>query len=143
MRAILEEALKIAERCSNPDDRDAIVKMVGDISSMTDALCELRSAGKVRLSSSLHFSMPALCRSLLSVWLSFCQSVNVCVFLSPVCLFLCHSFFSHLSPLLSFSVLVFGDWSVFACNETFETKQKDLIISPQCRVCFADHRWRR
>ena len=41
MRAILEEALKIAERCVNPDDRDAIVKMVGDITSMTDALCEL------------------------------------------------------------------------------------------------------
>ena len=50
LRAILEEALKIAERCVNPDDRDAIVKMVGDITSMTDALCELRSAGKVGIS---------------------------------------------------------------------------------------------
>ncbi len=47
LRAILEEALKIAERCVNPEDRDAIVKMVGDISSMADALCELRAAGKV------------------------------------------------------------------------------------------------
>ena len=51
LRAILEEALKIAERCVNPDDRDAIVKMVGDISSMADALCELRAAGKVNCSS--------------------------------------------------------------------------------------------
>ena len=42
--------MKIAERCVNPDDRDAIVKMVGDITSMVDALCELRSSGKVGIS---------------------------------------------------------------------------------------------
>lgn len=66
LRAILEEALKIAERCSNPEDRDAIVKMVGDISSMTDALCELRSQGKVRTmrdSSGSRGAASGLCRA--------------------------------------------------------------------------------
>ena len=47
LRQILEDALKIAERCAHPADRDAIVKAVSDIQSMADALAELRAQGKV------------------------------------------------------------------------------------------------
>ncbi|KAK8747679.1 hypothetical protein OTU49_016530 [Cherax quadricarinatus] len=45
LRQILSQAGKVAER-SLPPDRDAIRKLSGDISSMTDALCELRQDGK-------------------------------------------------------------------------------------------------
>ena len=45
VRQILEHALKVAER-SLPNDRDAIRKMCSDITTMTDALCELRQDGK-------------------------------------------------------------------------------------------------
>ena len=46
VRQILEDALKIADRCSNPEDREAIYKGVSDIGAMMDALCELRAQGK-------------------------------------------------------------------------------------------------
>ena len=52
MRQILDDALKIADRCSNPEDRDAIYKAVSDINAMMDALCELRAQGKVSERSS-------------------------------------------------------------------------------------------
>ncbi|KAL0277136.1 UNVERIFIED_CONTAM: hypothetical protein PYX00_004521 [Menopon gallinae] len=45
VRQILEHASKVAER-SLPQDRDCIRKMVDDITTMTDALCELRQDGK-------------------------------------------------------------------------------------------------
>ena len=45
LRAILDYALKVAERAL-PPDRDAIRKMVGDITATTNALCELRAEGK-------------------------------------------------------------------------------------------------
>ncbi|XP_042866263.1 vinculin-like isoform X2 [Penaeus japonicus] len=45
LRQILAQADKVADR-SLPPDRDAIKKLSGDISSMTDALCELRQDGK-------------------------------------------------------------------------------------------------
>jgi hypothetical protein len=47
LHQVLDDARKIAERCTNPADRDQILKTVGDIESMVDALCELRQLGKV------------------------------------------------------------------------------------------------
>ncbi|CAG0899150.1 unnamed protein product [Darwinula stevensoni] len=47
LRQILTHAARVADR-SLPPDRDAIHKMCGDISSMTDALCELRQTGQGR-----------------------------------------------------------------------------------------------
>ncbi len=44
---MLDDALKIADRCVNPADREAILKAVSDIQSMKDALNELRAQGKV------------------------------------------------------------------------------------------------
>ena len=55
MRQILDDALKIADRCSNPEDRDAIYKAVSDINAMMDALCELRAQGKVSQQSTTSF----------------------------------------------------------------------------------------
>ncbi|XP_071120180.1 vinculin-like isoform X2 [Mytilus edulis] len=43
---ILEDARKVAERCTDPADRDRILKTVGDIDSMKNALSELRVQGK-------------------------------------------------------------------------------------------------
>ncbi|KAK3872880.1 hypothetical protein Pcinc_022074 [Petrolisthes cinctipes] len=45
LRQILAQAGKVADR-SLPPDREAIRKLSGDISAMTDALCELRQDGK-------------------------------------------------------------------------------------------------
>jgi vinculin len=45
LRSILDYALRVAERAL-PPDRDAIRKMVGDITATTNALCELRAEGK-------------------------------------------------------------------------------------------------
>ncbi|XP_050719809.1 vinculin-like isoform X14 [Eriocheir sinensis] len=45
LRQILAQADRVADR-SLPPDREAIRKLSGDISSMTDALCELRQDGK-------------------------------------------------------------------------------------------------
>ena len=47
LNQILEDARKVAERCTNPADRDQILKTVGDIESMKNALSELRQQGKV------------------------------------------------------------------------------------------------
>jgi len=47
LRQILEDAMRIADRCVNPDDRDSITKTVSNVESMLDALCELRQQGKV------------------------------------------------------------------------------------------------
>jgi len=46
LRQILEDALRIADRCANPEDRDNITKTVSNLESMIDALCELRLQGK-------------------------------------------------------------------------------------------------
>ncbi|KAK6184514.1 hypothetical protein SNE40_006977 [Patella caerulea] len=46
LRNILEDARKIADRCTNPADRDTIMKCVGDCESMANALSELRIQGK-------------------------------------------------------------------------------------------------
>ena len=43
---ILEDGRKVAERCTDPADRDRILKTVGDIESMKNALAELRVQGK-------------------------------------------------------------------------------------------------
>ncbi|KAL7645024.1 UNVERIFIED_CONTAM: hypothetical protein RMT77_003394 [Armadillidium vulgare] len=45
IRQILDQASRIAER-SLPHDRDNILKLCGDLNTMTDALCELRQDGK-------------------------------------------------------------------------------------------------
>lgn len=45
VRQILDNASKIADRCL-PKDAEVIRKLVGDIQTMTDALCELRQDGK-------------------------------------------------------------------------------------------------
>ncbi|KAG8199192.1 hypothetical protein JTE90_016019 [Oedothorax gibbosus] len=45
LRYIIEYARRIAERCLPPDS-NAIQKMCGDITAMTNALCELREGGK-------------------------------------------------------------------------------------------------
>ena len=46
---ILEDARKVAERCTDPADRDRILKTVSDIDSMKNALSELRVQGKVSI----------------------------------------------------------------------------------------------
>ncbi|XP_064603659.1 vinculin-like isoform X6 [Liolophura sinensis] len=46
LRQILEDARRIAERCTNPKDRESILKTVGDLESMANALSELRQQGK-------------------------------------------------------------------------------------------------
>nr|KAG5709155.1 hypothetical protein BaRGS_028611 [Batillaria attramentaria] len=46
LRQILDDARKIADRCTNRQERDAILKNVGDIESMSNALSELRQQGK-------------------------------------------------------------------------------------------------
>jgi len=45
VRQILEHASRIADR-SLPQDRESLRKLVDDITTMTDALCELRQDGK-------------------------------------------------------------------------------------------------
>lgn len=45
VRQILSHANRVAER-SLPGDSDAVRKLCGDITAMTDALCELRQEGK-------------------------------------------------------------------------------------------------
>lgn len=45
LRQILEHAVEVAERAL-PNDRDAIKKLVSEITTMVDALCELRDDGK-------------------------------------------------------------------------------------------------
>ncbi|CAH1786025.1 unnamed protein product, partial [Owenia fusiformis] len=46
LRTILDNAMKVADRCVYPEDREAICKAVGDINSMVDALAELRAQGQ-------------------------------------------------------------------------------------------------
>ncbi|KAK3103120.1 hypothetical protein FSP39_016625 [Pinctada imbricata] len=46
LNQILEDARKVAERCTNPEDREQILKTVSDIESMKNALSELRQQGK-------------------------------------------------------------------------------------------------
>ncbi|XP_036360825.1 vinculin isoform X10 [Octopus sinensis] len=46
LHQILEDARKIAERCADPAERDAIIRNVGDIESMANSLAELRQQGK-------------------------------------------------------------------------------------------------
>lgn len=45
---MLDDAIRVADRCVNKEDRDVILKAVSDIESMADALAELRQQGKVR-----------------------------------------------------------------------------------------------
>ena len=40
---ILESALKAAERCADPEDREAIIKAVSNIRAMTAALNEVKA----------------------------------------------------------------------------------------------------
>ncbi|XP_060072374.1 vinculin-like isoform X1 [Ylistrum balloti] len=46
LRQILEDSRRVADRCTDPEDRDIILKTVGDMESMTNALSELRQQGK-------------------------------------------------------------------------------------------------
>ena len=48
LRQIIEDSRKIAERCTNPADRDQILRSASDVESMANALSELRQQGKVR-----------------------------------------------------------------------------------------------
>ena len=52
MRQIIEDAKKIAERCTNPAQRDQITKSISNLESMSQALNELRQQGKVTLVNS-------------------------------------------------------------------------------------------
>ena len=56
LRYILEYAQRVADKCLPPDG-NAIQKMSGDITAMTNALCELRQEGKVslKLFQPLHY----------------------------------------------------------------------------------------
>lgn len=45
LRQILNHASEVSDRCL-PSDRDAIKKMVSEVTTMVDALCELRDSGK-------------------------------------------------------------------------------------------------
>lgn len=47
LKQVLEDARRIADRCTDPTDRDRILKTVGDMESMANALSELRQQGKV------------------------------------------------------------------------------------------------
>jgi hypothetical protein len=47
LRQILEDAKRIADCCTNPEDRDRILKSVSNLESMSQALNELRQQGKV------------------------------------------------------------------------------------------------
>ena len=49
LRQIIDESRKIADRCSQPEDRDAILRRAGDVEAMANALSELRQQGKVGL----------------------------------------------------------------------------------------------
>ena len=49
LRQIIDDSRKIAERCTNPADRDRIMHTAGDVESMVNALSELRQQGKVSL----------------------------------------------------------------------------------------------
>jgi vinculin len=44
VRQILEHSQRVSERAL-PGDAEAIKKLCGDITTMTDALCELRQSG--------------------------------------------------------------------------------------------------
>ncbi|XP_060566169.1 vinculin-like isoform X7 [Ruditapes philippinarum] len=46
LRQILEDAKRIADCCTNPEDRDRILKSVSNLESMSQALNELRQQGK-------------------------------------------------------------------------------------------------
>ncbi|CAL1528303.1 unnamed protein product [Lymnaea stagnalis] len=46
LRQIIDDSRKIAERCTNPADRDAILRSASDVESMVNALSELRQQGK-------------------------------------------------------------------------------------------------
>ncbi|XP_059177880.1 vinculin-like [Physella acuta] len=46
LRQIIDDSRKVAERCSNPADRDAILRSASDVESMVNALSELRQQGK-------------------------------------------------------------------------------------------------
>ena len=45
IRRILENAVKVMDH-SLPNDAEHLTKLVGDVQSMTDALCELRQKGE-------------------------------------------------------------------------------------------------
>ena len=45
LRQILEHAAEVADRCL-PVDRDPLKKLISEIHTMVDALCELRDDGK-------------------------------------------------------------------------------------------------
>lgn len=49
LKNVLDDALKIGERCTNAEDEEAIRKTVSNINSMVDALCELKQQGEVRI----------------------------------------------------------------------------------------------
>jgi len=46
LKSILEDAIKVADRCAHQQDRDDIMKSVSDVQSMVAALSELRQQGK-------------------------------------------------------------------------------------------------
>ncbi|GFR80051.1 vinculin [Elysia marginata] len=46
LRQIIEDSRKIADRCTNPADRDTILRSASDVESMVNALSELRTQGK-------------------------------------------------------------------------------------------------
>ena len=51
---MLDSALKAAERCADPNDREAISKVVSDVRSMVDALNELKESGQVCIYTYTH-----------------------------------------------------------------------------------------
>ena len=54
LRQVIEDSRKIADRCTNPADRDLILRSASDVESMVNALSELRTQGKVGIMHVIH-----------------------------------------------------------------------------------------
>lgn len=67
LRQILEHAAEVADRCL-PTERDALKKLVSEIHTMVDALCELRDDGKGTSPQVilLNIELSSICRSLIT-----------------------------------------------------------------------------
>ncbi|CAK9300187.1 unnamed protein product [Gordionus sp. m RMFG-2023] len=92
IRNTLENALKIASKC-NKSDKDIITKAVGDISALTDALCELRLDDKGD-SPQAHSLSKSVQQSLSSLNEKLASAVSRFISSSPVTSHLPH-FSSH------------------------------------------------
>ena len=63
LRQIIEDSRKIADRCTNPADRDLILRSASDVESMVNALSELRTQGKVRTIQESLYQQLLICKN--------------------------------------------------------------------------------